>query len=149
MSFSIYLVGFFTYNEPRIFNGEGFFPELSPKPQTAHDAPLDTFEEIRGHIAQGKWFTEPELRLAHVAERTGWSMHDVSRAVNACAGKNFNQWINEFRIEYAKELLVHDDALSIKEICHACGFNSKSAFFNAFRSVTGQTPLEFKSRQHA
>lgn len=91
-----------------------------------------------------KPYLESELNLIKLAELLSVSTHHLSYVINTGFGKNFFQYINEFRVEYAKILLRKDSKLSILGIAYESGFNSKTSFNTTFKKLTGQTPSEFK-----
>lgn len=98
-------------------------------------------------------YKDPELSRAHLSETTGIGVNRISQLVNQTFNLNFSDWINSYRIRESKELLITEMELSIKEIYYRVGFNSKSAFYNAFKKQTGLTPTayrqEHKHRQAA
>ena len=79
-----------------------------------------------------------------IANSTGLSINQVSEIINTAFKKNLNDWINDLRIEEAKDYLKESE-LSIKEIYYEVGFNSKSAFNNAFKKRMGTTPSTYRS----
>ncbi|MFP3834019.1 helix-turn-helix domain-containing protein [Chryseobacterium sp. SIMBA_028] len=92
-----------------------------------------------------KPYLDSELNLIKLAEMLSVSTHHLSYVINTGFGKNFFQYINEFRVEYAKKLLKEADSkLSILGIAYESGFNSKTSFNTTFKKLTGQTPSEFK-----
>nr|WP_315035584.1 helix-turn-helix domain-containing protein [uncultured Chryseobacterium sp.] len=92
-----------------------------------------------------KPYLDSELNLIRLSEMLSVSTHHLSYVVNTGFGKNFFQYVNEFRVEYAKKLLKQTDSkLSILGIAYEAGFNSKTSFNTTFKKVTGQTPSEFK-----
>ena len=60
--------------------------------------------------------------------------------------KNFYNFINEFRIEAAKEILQDPSSKgkNILQIAYEVGFNSKSAFNTYFKRLTGKTPSAYR-----
>ena len=60
---------------------------------------------------------------------------------------NFNNYINSFRVEYAKELLVTNkfSNLSIEGIGIEAGFHSKSTFYAAFKKIENTTPAQYRA----
>lgn len=67
----------------------------------------------------------------------------LSNAINACAGKNFRQLVNDYRINYALYLMTKDEDLSsIRGLHLRCGFSSVSVFYDAFKRRTGSSPLQ-------
>ncbi len=62
---------------------------------------------------------------------------------------NFFEFINGYRIEEAKRLLLADEAKddTILDIIYKSGFNSQSAFHRFFKRIVGMTPSEFRNRQ--
>lgn len=56
----------------------------------------------------------------------------------------FTEFLNHYRINQAKRLLLLDH--NVSEACYACGFESLSYFNRTFRRVTHENPLAFKKR---
>lgn len=88
-------------------------------------------------------FQDNELSLTRLAEASGLNVHLASKAINECSGGNFYDWVNHYRIEKAKSLLLQSDQ-QVSRICYDVGFNSKSTFYTAFKKVTGLTPGAFR-----
>jgi AraC-like DNA-binding protein len=65
--------------------------------------------------------------------------------LNTSIGKNFFQFVNAYRVEEVKRMLVDPKNLySIEAIGYECGFSSKSSFYKEFKRITGMTPAEYK-----
>ncbi len=95
------------------------------------------------HIMKvGKRFLDPGLTLADVARELNTNTSYLSRIINDRSSQNFSQFLNDYRIREARKLLA-DPAygnLSIEGIAQTVGYNSKSAFNSAFKTITGVTP---------
>lgn len=144
MSISVFTIGLFVYYEPALFNGEIDWLTRDENPQDFSEQNSTQFySKIVEQIKNDELFLNGDLRLAHLSEVVGLSLHDASRIINLHSGKNFNQFINDFRVERAQELLLTTE-LSVKEICFVSGFNSKVTFYSAFKSKTNQTPVEYR-----
>jgi len=74
------------------------------------------------------------------------SPHHVSQVINEKLGKNFFELLASYRIEKAKRILAEDQTgkITIEEISEIVGYNSKTAFNNSFKKLTGKTPSEFR-----
>ena len=72
------------------------------------------------------------------------SKNILSQYLNEKINKSFSTFINELRIEKAKEFLTAKTNYTIEGIGYESGFKSKSTFFTAFKKHTGQTPLEYQ-----
>ena len=70
--------------------------------------------------------------------------HILSQYMNDRLNKSFSTFINELRVEKAKEFLRTKTNLTIESIGYESGFNSKSTFFTAFKKFTEQTPSEYQ-----
>jgi len=92
-----------------------------------------------------KPYLDSELNLIKLSELLSVSTHHLSYVINTGFEKNFFQYINEFRIDYAKKLLKGNQKLSILGIAYESGFNSKTSFNTTFKKFTNQTPSEFKN----
>ncbi len=93
-----------------------------------------------------KPYLDSELNLIKLSELLSVSTHQLSYTINTGFQKNFFQYVNEYRIEYAKKLLKDSskNKLSILGIAYESGFNSKTSFNTTFKKLTNQTPSEFK-----
>ena len=102
------------------------------------------FQEIHDLVAQEKLYLDYDLKLNTVAEKLDKSIHHISQAINQSSGKNFPDFINGFRIEAAKKKLLEPKPDTIYAISLDVGFNSKAAFYTAFKKATSHTPTAFK-----
>lgn len=103
-------------------------------------------ENLIKYMDESKVWKDSELSIAKLASQTSISKHQLSEVLNEYLGKNFYVFVNEYRIEYAKQLLLKKEYSnwSIIAIAYECGFNSKTAFNNFFKKHTQQTPSEYK-----
>ena len=101
--------------------------------------------KIDDHMILTESFINPELTIMDLAEAKNEHPKLVSTVINTIANKNFNSYVNKFRIEKAKTLLSKEkmENLSIEGIGNEVGFHSKSAFYSAFKKETGTTPTKF------
>ncbi|OUD08251.1 hypothetical protein BVC71_13840 [Marivivens niveibacter] len=84
-----------------------------------------------------------DLSLRKLARRLGIPDRQVSNAINRVCGLNVSQFVNDFRIKGACEMLRQTDA-NILEVSLAAGFASKSNFNREFQRVMGQTPSAWR-----
>jgi len=90
-------------------------------------------------------FCDNELSLSKLADEVGITKHQASEAINMGYGGNFYEWVNEKRITVATQLLKQSDK-KITDICYEVGFNSKSTFNTAFKTITGLTPSQYRKQ---
>jgi len=102
------------------------------------------FAEIDALVRTEELYLDFDLKLNTIAEKLDKSIHHISQAINQSAGMGFPDYINSFRIELAKQKLLEPKPDTIFTISLDVGFNSKAAFYTAFKKITSQTPTEFK-----
>ncbi|WNO09334.1 helix-turn-helix domain-containing protein [Teredinibacter sp. KSP-S5-2] len=100
-------------------------------------------------MEQQKVFLEPNITIDAFASRASLPTKTASKIINEHFSKNFNDFVNGYRIQHASKLLSSPEGneLSVLEICEASGFNSKSVFNKYFKLVKGMTPREFRVSQ--
>lgn len=105
------------------------------------------YSEIVSFIEKTKIYKDKELNLYMLSSLLNCSVKDLSKTINTVSGKNFNQFINEFRISEAQRLMLQSEfnKFNLKWIADEVGFNSRSTFFALFKSIVGMTPAEFKN----
>jgi len=91
-------------------------------------------------------FLRSDMTLPRLAEAVGCSVNHLSQVINAGFGMSFFDYLNRYRIDYAKDLLVNadGDGNAILNIAFMVGFNSNSAFYAAFKKRVGQTPAQYR-----
>lgn len=103
-------------------------------------------QKLLKYMEESEIWQDPELSIAKLATQTSISKHQLSEALNEYLGKSFYVFVNEYRVEYAKNLMMKKEYSnwSILAIAYECGFNSKTAFNIFFKKHTQLTPSEFK-----
>ncbi|NDV44754.1 helix-turn-helix transcriptional regulator [Flagellimonas sediminis] len=103
-------------------------------------------DRIQDHMVKSRCFTKEDLTIVDVSEAIHEHPRRISQSINSLLGTNFNNYINSFRVEYAKELFSSDQCknLSIEGIGMEAGFHSKSTFYAAFKKIEGTTPAKLR-----
>jgi len=105
-------------------------------------------EKLRLLMESEEVYTDPDITLRDISDRSGISTHNISEVINTRLGQNFFDYINEYRIEKVKKDLVDRTRvhLTIFGIALDAGFNSKSGFNAIFKRFTGLTPSEYRRK---
>jgi AraC-like DNA-binding protein len=105
------------------------------------------FEELYQLVTSEKLFLESSLSLQQVSYRMGIPAREVSQLVNENTATNFSNWVNEFRVQEARQRLTSEQYQDYKiaAIAFDCGFNTLSSFNSIFKAKTGQTPSEYRT----
>ena len=92
-----------------------------------------------------KPYLNSELNLSDLASELEMHRNELSQIINKGFQKNFNDFINEFRVNAFKKELENGahKQLSLLGIAMDCGFNSKATFNRVFKKITNTSPTEF------
>ena len=120
-----------------------FGPEPSHEPVPANPD-SDLMDRISRLMEEQKLYLDSELKLGDVATALGTNRNAISSSINVCAGCSFTQFVNNYRINYAKELIRRRPDIKISEVWFASGFATESYFFRTFKAMTGMTPSDWK-----
>lgn len=106
-------------------------------------------EKIRSGIELQKLYLNQSLTIEEFSQEIAAPYREVSNTINKHFNTNFFEFINKHRVEEAKRMLSDPayDSLSILEILHESGFNSKSAFQRFFKRLTGESPRAFRKNR--
>ena len=110
---------------------------LTPEEKLYHAA----YEKVRLQ----KLYLNKDIRLKSLAEMLKTNHTYLSSCINTCYGNNYNQWINDFRIDYLLGRIHSGKKLS--DLAEEAGFASTDAFYRNFKRKTGLTPNEYL-KQH-
>ena len=151
----IFFFGLIQRNVLSILSENGYYSiqkkEVKHKTLQPHNENLAAlFNKIDEHMKSSESYVQSELTIVDIAKDLQIHTKQISTAINKIQNQNFNSYINQFRIEKAINLLREEDStLSIEGIGYEVGFHSKSAFYAAFKKITGTTPTKFKEKNAA
>ena len=136
--------------DPAIQPPEKVEPPLTSKTyQQLSDERLENIAaNIRKEVGEQQLFLDPEFNLKKLAEITDVPQVYISQVLNQHLGKNFYDFINEYRVEAFKQLIADaaHKKYSLLSLALEAGFKSKSSFNNAFKKYTGSTPSDYIKR---
>ena len=103
-------------------------------------------EKLKVHMEESEPYLDSSLSMYDLAKQLHVPARELSISINHTLDKHFFDFINEYRIKKAMDLIQNssDEKLTILEILYEVGFNSKSSFNTAFKKHSGLTPTEFK-----
>ena len=103
---------------------------------------------LQNHMKKNEPYLDSSLSIYELAKQLNVNTRDLSIAINHDLNKHFFDFVNEYRINKAMEIIRNsdDEKLTILEVLYDVGFNSKSSFNTAFKKHTGLTPTEFKNK---
>ncbi|MTI26262.1 helix-turn-helix domain-containing protein [Fulvivirga kasyanovii] len=119
---------------------------LKPEGSSPQSSVNHYFTQMIRLFEEENIYRNPNLSRADIAERLGISVGYLSQIINEQSDKNIPDYLNYYRVEEVKKMLLDPDfdQYSLLAIGFEAGFNSKTAFYTAFKKETGTTPANFK-----
>lgn len=117
---------------------ETFEENISPESQTWK-------VKIETLIRTEELYKNPELNITEVAKKLDTNVALISKTINQGFQMNFNDFINNYRIEAVKTMFANNEhkKSTLLGIAFDCGFNSKATFNRAFKKNTQISPKEY------
>ncbi|MCV9387318.1 helix-turn-helix domain-containing protein [Reichenbachiella ulvae] len=106
------------------------------------------FSRVQRAVVDEKQYKNPALTLKSLSASLHVSTQVLSMVINQMSQKNFNAYVNHYRVEEAIGLFKEpeNNHLTISAIAYAVGFNSLSSFNSAFKKQTKLTPLAYRNQ---
>lgn len=145
----VYFVAIVQWRNPSLFHIE----QLATEPEQAKqqsDGLLDSetrlsiLNLVQDQVREQALYRNSELTLATLAQQVGVSVHHLSETLNQSGGKNFNQFINEYRVAEVCQKLDQKSQQKLIDLALDAGFSSKSSFNSIFKKITGKTPSQYR-----
>ena len=107
----------------------------------------EIIQSLEALMETEKPYLNSELTINDLSKLINTTIHRLSQVINKSFKRNFYEFINEYRIKEVERMLKDPSNSNFKIIALAydCGFNSKSAFYSAFKRYTGITPTEYRN----
>lgn len=108
-------------------------------------------QEIRSLFETETLYLDSELNMTKVAQKLGIPARDVSQVINENEQQNFSEFVNQYRIKKAKDLLVDPSYAQekIATVAYDCGFGNVTSFNLAFKAATLLTPSQYRKQATA
>ncbi len=128
---------------------EGTQQAGSLSPNMTSQLEQELLERLNQLITSEKYFRQHKLTVSDLAVKLDLPEQQLRKLINQNLGfRNFNDFVNHYRIEYVIEALKnpeHQD-ITIMSLALDAGFNSIAPFNRAFKEKTGLAPNEYRSR---
>ena len=112
-----------------------------------NEAELTLMERIQKLMDEEKVYLDPHFTLTGIVTQLGVNRTYISTTLNRCTGKTFTQYINEYRISEAINMMSvkENQYITIDNIAYNSGFSDRRTFHRIFKKITGLTPAEFRT----
>ncbi len=107
---------------------------------------LELNQKLLDLMIKNKLYRDTDLNLEKLSKSLETNRHNTSQIINQYHRKSYSDFINDFRIDDAKEILMKQKNLNINKLIYDLGFNTKSNFYEAFKKRTNLTPSQFKEK---
>ena len=147
----ILVLGFYGLKQPDVFLNNTLALEKtvdklveSEKPQVKANE-TEFVADLVATMNSKKPYLDPELTLESLGKIMKVRPEFLSGMLNTQLKQNFFDFVNRYRVEeFKKECVsIENKHLSVMGIAHNCGFNSKAAFYRAFKKFEGITPTAY------
>lgn len=146
---------FVALNNPEFFRGVNsdlkpiteVVPKQKPTPLIV-DEKNKEIEFLKNFMMEKEPYLDSSLTIQDLSEQVKMPVKDLSTLINLYMDKHFFDFVNEYRIEKAMQILKDPSQkeLTVLEILYQVGFNSKSSFNTSFKKYTGKTPTDFRKQ---
>jgi len=119
----------------------------------------ELWQKMDQSVRQKQLYRDCDLNLDQLALKTEINKYQISEMLNAYKNKPFYRYINEYRIEYFKNIvdkaIEKDENINFLSFAYEAGFKSKSSFNRYFKEIIGKTPSEYykslvsENKQHS
>lgn len=147
----VYIFGFMFLRQPEIFLDyiERVAVQASSKYERSglSKVKLESLKQkLVDLMEKEKLFTDNELTAKILADRLSITQHNLSQLINENFNQTFFDFVNYYRVEEAKKILVSPEAqnYTVIAIGFDVGFNSKSTFNAVFKKYTNMTPSQYR-----
>jgi AraC-like DNA-binding protein len=139
----IYWIAFVGYHKTMLIYEHAKSRQNGVGPNEA-EALLSSLRQI---MKTQKLYLDPQLNLGKVSSSLNTTQKSISTILNQHQQMNFNDFINQYRVDEVKEKLLSSDFqhMTISGIALESGFNSQATFQRAFKNSTGLSPRQYIS----
>ena len=116
---------------------------LEPLPQKENTLLMQRICEL---MDERQLYLQQGLRVSDIASVLGTNSRYISDCIKANRGYSLSQFINGYRIEHSKKLMIEHPEMKLSTVATESGFSNDKAMGRSFKEFTGLTPTEWKNK---
>lgn len=124
--------------------------DCAPAKQLLDQEQVVTYKsKLKQSMETDQNYLDPALSLRKLAENIHIHPNQLSWLLNESFQKNFNEFVNKYRLNHFKNLVLQPASknITIIGLAYDSGFNSKSVFNTFFKKEEGLTPSQWVHTQ--
>lgn len=160
VSLCVFILGWYGFRQSQVFSPAYMYKPLLQEqeievPETKYrnsglqegDAHLH-LQKLLTFMEDKRPYLDQDLSLFKLSEEMSLSPNHLSQIINSLRQQNFFDFINQYRVEEVKKLMLSPqaDQMTLLGLGMEAGFKSKASFNRAFKKFTGCTPSVFKEQ---
>ena len=123
------------------------FQLMQPEPEIKTESEDKVIVELLDRMKRERLYSDHDLRVASLAAMLNVPEYKLRNKINQQLGyRNFNQFVNQYRIDEASERLLADSRMPVLSIALDVGFRSISSFNTAFQQQFGVSPTQYRNQ---
>ncbi len=145
-----YAITYVIITEPGAINSEKKKPSLGGlRSYSKSGMTISKAQQIGNHLNEimetHKPYLDMNFNLSMLSTLSGYPPHTISEVLNGLFNQNFNDYLNNYRLEEFKKLVMkkENQNKTILSLAYDSGFRSKATFNNVFKKFTGKTPSQY------
>ncbi len=143
-----YIIGFYSFKQPEIFRVP-VFNYIKPTKNRLQNEKIEALtKSLESLLIKDKIYLDTNLTLTKLAEELNVSSNDLSWFLNKIHKCSFYEYINKYRLhEFISKIQEGEHKRhTILALSYDSGFNSKSTFNKAFKTILKDTPSNYIKR---
>lgn len=146
----LFIVGYMGYKQKSVYQ---LTPVLQEEPESpTHEEQVQL--EISGNILinkikdlfeKQKIYLNESLTIVDLANITGTNRTYISHIINQHYQQNFCTFVNNFRVEEVKRVILKDPSATNQILAEKCGFSSADSLKRVIKNMTGMSVTELKN----
>ncbi|MBQ6768918.1 MAG: helix-turn-helix domain-containing protein [Prevotella sp.] len=142
------LIGLMAYRAYKSYKTHKAHNPNEPEPQKPNEPKGDEalMARICDLMEQQQLYMKSDIKISDLATELGTNVTYVTNCIRQCRGCTFPQFVANYRVEYAKQLLRQNPNKKMSNVCDEAGFPTETTFFRTFKKVTGMSPSEWAAQ---
>ena len=142
-SLMLFIIGYLGNRQQQIFSEKNTSRSGPPMP-VEDSIPEKLKDDLVKLFMNKKIYLQKDLKIWDVSGLLATNRTYISRIINQDFDKNFCSFVNDFRIEHAKKLMIENRHYSNDEIAELSGFGSVNSFYRVFKQKENISISKFR-----